>query len=105
MKIERLFTKKDTGPYRDITWEKRKSEIRNPDGRIVFKLDGVVVPSTWSQIAADILAQKYLRKAGVPEDKAEAWRAFLPKDQQTLAGPSPNAGSEHDARQVFHRLA
>jgi len=105
VRIERLFTGKDTGPYRDIIWEKRKSEIRNPDGRIVFKLDGVVVPSTWSQIAADILAQKYLRKAGVPEDKAEAWRAFLPKDQQTLAGPSPNAGSEHDARQVFHRLA
>ena len=105
MKIERLFTKKAGGPYADITWEKRKSEIRNPDGRMVFKLDGVVVPSTWSQIAADILAQKYLRKAGVPQDKADGWKAFVPKAQQELASPSPNPGSEHDARQVFHRLA
>jgi ribonucleoside-diphosphate reductase alpha chain len=105
MKIDRLFTKTGQGPYEGIKWERRKSEIRNPDGRVVFRLDGVVVPSAWSPIAADILAQKYLRKAGVPEDKAEAWRAFVPKAQQELAGPSPTAGAEHDARQVFHRLA
>jgi ribonucleoside-diphosphate reductase alpha chain len=105
VKVERLFTEKGKGPYAGINWEKRSSEIRNPDGRVVFRLDGVVVPSTWSPIASDILAQKYLRKAGVPADKAEAWRAFVPKAQQLLAGPSPAAGSEHDARQVFHRLA
>jgi ribonucleoside-diphosphate reductase alpha chain len=105
MKVTRLFTKKDGGPYEGIVWEKRKSEIRNPDGRVVFRLDGVVVPSTWSQIAADILAQKYLRKAGVPENGAAEWRTHVPADQQGLAGPSPTPGSEHDARQIFHRLA
>jgi ribonucleoside-diphosphate reductase alpha chain len=105
MKVERLFTGKDRGPYEGITWEKRTSEIRNPDGRMVFHLDGVVVPSTWSQIAADILAQKYLRKAGLPSDKAGLWRDFVPKAQQKEAGPSPVEGAEHDARQVFHRLA
>ncbi len=105
MTIERLFTGKGKGPYEGITWEKRKSEIRNPDGRVVFKLDGVVVPAGWSQIAADIMAQKYLRKAGIPSDKAELWKAFVPAGQQGLAGPSPVAGAEHDVRQVFHRLA
>ncbi len=105
MKIERRFTKAGKGPYEGIQWERRVSEIRNPDGRSVFRMDGVIVPSTWSQIATDIIAQKYFRKAGVPADKAEAWRSWTPADQQALAGPSPNPDSEHDARQVFHRLA
>ena len=105
MKIDRLFTTAGKGPYEGIRWEKRVSEIRNPDGKAVFRMDGVIVPSTWSQIATDIIAQKYFRKAGVPGDKADAWRAWVPASQQGLAGPSPVAGSEHDARQVFHRLA
>ncbi|MBN1520672.1 MAG: adenosylcobalamin-dependent ribonucleoside-diphosphate reductase [Spirochaetales bacterium] len=105
MKIERRFTKAGKGPYEGITWEKRVSEIRNTDGRVAFRMDGVVVPSTWSQIATDIMAQKYFRKAGVPDDKADAWRAWVPEKQQAMAGPSPKQGSEHDARQVFHRLA
>ncbi len=105
MKIDRKFTTAGNGPYEGIQWERRVSEIRNPDGRAVFRMDGVVVPSSWSQIATDIIAQKYFRKAGVPADKAEAWRLWVPASQQGLAGASPIAGSEHDARQVFHRLA
>ncbi|MFH2114839.1 MAG: vitamin B12-dependent ribonucleotide reductase, partial [Spirochaetota bacterium] len=105
MKISRRFTKAGKGPYAQIKWEKRISEIRNPDGRVVFRMDDVIVPSTWSQIATDIIAQKYFRKAGVDPSKAELWRAFVPADQQVLAGPPPREGSEHDARQVFHRLA
>ena len=105
MKIQRLFTKETTGPYFDIQWEKRVSEIRNKDGSRVFHMDGVIVPSFWSQIATDIIAQKYFRKAGIPADKARSWEEFVPEGQRTLAGPSPLPGSEHDARQVFHRLA
>ncbi len=105
MKIDRKFTTAGKGPYEGIQWERRVSEIRNPDGRSVFRMDSVIVPSTWSQIATDIIAQKYFRKAGVPADKADAWRAFVPETQQALAGASPTPGSEHDARQVIHRLA
>ncbi|OHD27201.1 MAG: ribonucleoside-diphosphate reductase, adenosylcobalamin-dependent [Spirochaetes bacterium GWB1_59_5] len=105
MKIDRKFTTAGKGPYEGIQWEKRVSEIRNPDGRSVFRMDSVIVPSTWSQIATDIIAQKYFRKAGVPAEKAEAWRAYVPETQQALAGASPLPGSEHDARQVIHRLA
>jgi len=112
VKFERRFTKKGKGPYEGIRWEERKSEIRNPDGRAVFQMEGFVVPSTWSQIAADIIAQKYFRKAGVPADKAEAFKAFLPADQRGLAasggaaaGGAKKPGAETDARQVFHRLA
>jgi ribonucleoside-diphosphate reductase alpha chain len=105
VKFERLFTKKGKGPYEGIVWEKRTSEIRNPDGKAVFRLEGAVVPSSWSQIATDILAQKYFRKAGVPAEKARAWESFVPPAERELAGDSPNSGSEHDARQVFHRLA
>ena len=55
-----------SSPYDGIQFVTRRSEIRNPDGTMVFEADGVVVPESWSQVATDILAQKYFRKAGVP---------------------------------------
>lgn len=86
MKIYRYYTTKQGGPYEAIEFEPRRSEIRNPDGSLVFEMDEVIVPKEWSQVATDILAQKYFRKAGVPQEDG------------TLGG-------ETDARQVFHRLA
>ena len=53
-------------PYDLIAFATTKSEIRNPDGSVVFSLDNIEVPAAWSQVAADVLAQKYFRKAGVP---------------------------------------
>ena len=86
MKISRRFTRPGASPYQGITFEKRSSEIRNPDGKLIFRQQNVQVPVSWSQIATDILAQKYFRKTGVPR-----------KIDQS--------GGETDARQVFHRLA
>jgi ribonucleoside-diphosphate reductase alpha chain len=82
MEIQRRFTRSGEGPYAGISFESRTSEIRNPDGTVIFHQDNVIVPAHWSQIATDILAQKYFRKRGVP-----------------------TTGGENDARQVFHRLA
>ena len=86
MEIQRRFTREGDGPYTGISFDTRTSEIRNPDGKSIFRQEGVVVPSSWSQIATDILAQKYFRKRGVPR-------------------PDGTMGGETDARQVFHRLA
>jgi ribonucleoside-diphosphate reductase alpha chain len=86
MEIERRFTQAGESPYKDISFESRTSEIRNPDGKQIFRQENVTVPTAWSQIATDILAQKYFRKRGVPL-----------KDGGT--------GGENDAVQVFHRLA
>ena len=98
MKIDRRFTRRGQNHYEGITFVKRSSEIRNPDGSTVFKLDQIDVPETWSQLAIDILAQKYFRKAGVPQ-----------RDQngQPVIGPDgkPVLGGERDARQVFERMA
>ncbi|MDR1373470.1 MAG: vitamin B12-dependent ribonucleotide reductase, partial [Treponema sp.] len=102
MKFERLFTDGQSGPYKDIVWEKRKSEIRNPDGRVIFSEETVIVPSFWSQIAADIIAQKYFRKAGVPADKIYEWKKWAGEGGEGDSLPAD--GAEHDARQVFHRL-
>ena len=66
MHIERRYTKTAQSPYASIAFETTKSEIRNPDGSVVFSLDKLEVPAGWSQVAADVLAQKYFRKAGVP---------------------------------------
>ena len=91
MRVSRVFTRDGEDPYAGIRFEKRTSELRNPDGSVVFRMEDVEVPSTWSQIATDILAQKYFRKAGVPGGKA--------------TGRKGKGGGETSARQVFHRLA
>jgi ribonucleoside-diphosphate reductase alpha chain len=109
MKIDRYFTDAAGGPYKDMVWEKRKSEIRGSQGKLIFSEDWVVVPAFWSQIAADILAQKYFRKAGVGADKIYDWKRRIPaglgEDSDDPGRGLPEDGAEHDARQVFHRLA
>src|SRR5437868_7944823 len=66
MRIERRFTKDGQSPYAEIEFRLTTSEIRNPDGSVVFRAENVEVPAYWSQVAADVIAQKYFRKAGVP---------------------------------------
>jgi len=107
MKVQRFFTDCESGPYFDIVWERRKSEIRNPNGKAIFSEDTVVVPAFWSQIAADIIAQKYFRKAGVPKEKIYEWKkwAKVGNNPEDPGNSLPEDGAEHDSRQVFHRLA
>jgi ribonucleoside-diphosphate reductase alpha chain len=66
MRIERRYTKEGQSAYAGIEFRLTVSEIRNPDGSVVFRADDVEVPTAWSQVAADVIAQKYFRKAGVP---------------------------------------
>ncbi len=118
MKIERKFTRNTDnsadGAYASVEFRTTSSEIRNPDGTIVFALNNIEVPASWSQVASDVLAQKYFRKAGVAavlKKNAEKgvpeflWRsvpdqaalAKLPEDQRFTG--------ETSAKQVFDRLA
>jgi len=114
MRVQRHFTKSGEQAYAGIAFQKVTSEIRNPDGSVVFSAAGIEVPADWSQVACDVLAQKYFRKAGIPaklravpekgvpqwlqrhEPDAEA-QAALP-EKERLVG-------EQSARQVFDRLA
>lgn len=98
MKVERRFTTAGADPYANIRFAARSTEIRNPDGSLVFAMDDVLVPESWSQVAVDVLVQKYFRKAGVPQ---------LDSDGNPVhdADGNPVTGPERDARQVFHRLA
>jgi ribonucleoside-diphosphate reductase alpha chain len=114
MRIERRFTKAGQSPYADIEFRKATSEIRNPDGSIVFRLEDIGVPGQWSQVATDILAQKYFRKAGVParlkkiEENAVPswlWRSVADAEALEALPEAERYGSESDARQVFNRLA
>ena len=66
MQFERRFTNPQKDAYADIDFQEAKSEIRNPDGTLVFQAENIEVPEQFSQVATDILAQKYFRKAGVP---------------------------------------
>src|SRR3990172_1550343 len=114
MRIERRYTKDGQSAYAGLEFRLTTSEIRNPDGSVVFKLDNVEVPEFWSQVASDVLAQKYFRKAGVParlkrveENGVPAWLwrsvadeaalSELPKGERTVG--------ETSAKQVFDRMA
>ena len=114
MRISRHFTENGKSPYADIDFQKVSSEIRNPDGSLVFKLEDIEVPSEWSQVACDILAQKYFRKAGispvrcrVPDADMPTWLWREVPDNETVSKPSENKLDTHEtsARQVFDRLA
>ena len=114
MRIKRLFTEAGSSPYARIEFRAAASEIRNPDGSIVFRLENFAVPAPWSQVAADVLAQKYFRKAGVPvrlmpvaEDSLPTWLWRKEADEEALAAlaPEERTTGERDARQVFDRLA
>ncbi len=106
MKINRLFTQPDQSPYASIPFEKRSSVIRNPDGSTVFEMQDIDAPAHWSQVAVDILAQKYFRKAGVPNQTRRVVEAGVPEWLQAcVPAEGATCGSEQDARQVFHRLA
>ncbi|MBS7540230.1 vitamin B12-dependent ribonucleotide reductase [Ancylobacter lacus] len=114
MRIERRYTKAGRSPYADIAFRTVTSEIRNPDGSIVFRLEGIEVPQHFSQVASDILAQKYFRKAGVPARLKKVEEETVPSflwrgtaDEKALAAlpEKERYVGEDNARQVFDRLA
>src|SRR5215210_6736548 len=114
MRIERRTTTAGQSPYLPIAFRQAVSEIRNPDGSVVFKLDGIEAPEAWSQVACDVLAQKYFRKAGVParlkrveENGVPSWLWRSVPDEAALAElpEDERYGSEISSKQVFDRLA
>lgn len=114
MRIERRYTKAGQSPYSSLAFRLANSEIRNPDGSVVFKLENIEVPETWSQVASDVLAQKYFRKAGVPahlkkveENDVPSWLWRSVPDEAALAKlpEDERFGSEISSKQVFDRLA
>ncbi|ETX16578.1 ribonucleotide-diphosphate reductase subunit alpha [Roseivivax halodurans JCM 10272] len=107
MKIERHYTRAGEDAYAGIEFVSTTSEIRNPDGRAVFKLDNVEVPAGWSQVAADVIAQKYFRKAGVPTEVKRVKEADVPEFlwRSVPATAETEKGGETSSKQVFDRLA
>ena len=114
MRIERHYTTAGQSAYAGLEFRTTKSEIKNPDGSVVFSLDGIEVPASWSQVAADVLAQKYFRKAGVParlkrvEENAIPsflWRSVADDAALAAMPESERKGPETKATQVFDRLA
>ena len=98
LRIERRFTTEGVSPYDTVEWRRHDSKIANPDGSVVFAMEGAEIPAAWSQVAADIMVSKYFRKAGVPQHDEDG----EPVVDDTGA---PVLGSERSARQVVKRLA
>ena len=111
MDFERRITTVEGGPYTGIGFKSVTSEIKNTDGSPVFRLEGIQVPETWSQVASDILAQKYFRKAGVPvrlrkieenDVPSFLWRSVADEEALAELPEDQRLGGETDSRQVFH---
>jgi ribonucleoside-diphosphate reductase alpha chain len=112
MKIDRRFTTQGADAYDSIEFRKTTSEIRNPDGSVVFSLDAVEVPKSWSQVAADVIAQKYFRKAGVPASLKKVPEEGIPEflwrsvpDTEPQVAKNETYTGERSSKQVFDRLA
>jgi ribonucleoside-diphosphate reductase alpha chain len=114
MQIARHYTQAGQDPFSAFEFVPRDSKISNPDGSIVFEARGILAPKSWSQVAVDILAQKYFRKAGVPALTVRVAEAGVPEwlrrsaaDETALETRTVDErhGPETDARQVFTRLA
>ena len=114
MQIRRKFTEAGKSPYAAIAFRQATSEIRNPDGSVVFKLENFDVPKAWSQVASDVLAQKYFRKAGVAKRLKKVkekgvpeflWRSVPDKEALEALPVDARSGGETSAKDVFDRLA
>jgi ribonucleoside-diphosphate reductase alpha chain len=113
MQINRHYTAPNE-PFKGLTFETRTSVIREPNGKVVFEMKNASIPAHWSQVATDIICQKYMRKAGIPavlkrvkEDGVPEWLQARVPDEEALRKLAPEAryGSEEDSRKVFERLA
>ncbi len=106
MKIERRCTVAGQSPYSLLEFRKASSEIRNPDGSIVFHQKDIDVPAQWSQVACDVIAQKYFRKAGIPQETIIIEESGVPEWlSRHAAKPGTTFAGERSAKQVFDRMA
>ena len=113
MRIQRHYTTDDGAPREEVAYRTTSCEIRNPDGSVVFAQQDVEVPAGWSQVACDVLAQKYFRKAGIaarrkplPEADVPEWLWRSEPDPESAGADDERpTGGERSAKEVFHRLA
>ncbi len=107
MQISRRYTTEGKDPFASFTFVARTSRIANPDGSVVFEMKDLLAPEPWSQVAVDILAQKYFRKAGLPLRSQRVAEPGVPEwlQRSVPVEGDPRTGKETDARQVFRRLA
>ncbi len=105
MRIRRQFTVEGHEAYQGIAFVKATSEIKNPDGSVVFRQTDIEVPEEWSQVACDVLAQKYFRKAGVPTRLRPVPEEGVPEFLWRKHADGTETRGEHSAKEVFDRLA
>ncbi|MBU1708097.1 vitamin B12-dependent ribonucleotide reductase, partial [bacterium] len=114
MRFERRYTEEGLDPFEKLNFITWKSKLIDLDGTVIFEADGIIAPDFWSQVAVDILAQKYFRKTGIPararpveEDGVPVWLQRREPDEEALKElpEEQRFSDEKNARQVFTRLA
>jgi ribonucleoside-diphosphate reductase alpha chain len=107
MQIPRRYTTEGQDPFASFSFVPRTSRIVNPNGSVVFEMKGLMAPERWSQVAVDILAQKYFRKAGLPRQSVRVPEEGVPEwlQRSVPVEGDPRDAQETDSRQVFRRLA
>ena len=105
MHIKRRFTKAGQSPYQGVNFVKKDSKITEFDGTVVFEANDILIPESFSQVATDVMAQKYFRRAGVPEESVPVPEEGVPEwAQRRVPAEGTNFRGEVDAREAFDRL-
>jgi len=114
--IRRFFTRPGLHPFDEVPWERRTARILGSDGSVVFEQTDVEFPAFWSQLATDIVAQKYFRgRLGSPEREYSV-RQLIGRVVNTLTEwgikdgyfPSPEAAETFRAELTYlllHQMA
>jgi ribonucleoside-diphosphate reductase alpha chain len=113
MRFERRYTRAGQSPFNGMAFRAADSEIRNPDGTVVFSQIGIDVPAAWSQVATDVLAQKYFRRAGVAQCLTKVAESDMPTwlwrstpDEAALARlPADRVAAERPAPARYSSMA
>ena len=101
--INPYFTNGTTHPFDAVEWERRDAVIAG-EGSIVFEQKDVEFPKSWSQLATNVVAQKYFRGAlGTPE-REYSLKQLINRVVKTIAAEGEKKGYfNHASAQVFER--
>lgn len=88
LQISRLNTKSGIDPLSTkagILWEKRNASISDANGVPIFEQKDVEVPATWSQMATNIVVNKYFRGAPNTPERETSVRQLVERVAKTIA--------------------
>src|SRR5579872_7387320 len=84
LRFGRFFTPAGSHAYDLVEWERRTAAITGEKGQVIFEQKDVEVPRSWSQLAINVVAQKYFRGAPGSPERETSVRQIVDRVVDTL---------------------